>query len=298
MSAGDGGGVSARRWETDHAHDARHLLMWHTATTAGGDGAEMAVGRTRTAHGITTNRNACVGPMDGPRYTESHTTAEVPCSLAGCADGGGTDASEGRDTGRHGTTHGDAVCGGLPMGVVTAHAPQRTGTTKTDSVAAARALSDEGRDNGNEDRQAVAAHARVSATRLRQTHAVRQDKSGATVATCNYRKRTAVKSARNDDASGTCTDATRGQQHVRTKHAATDTPGACAHDIARREARDAVGGARGEEVSTTRGHGTGSTGRRMRTACGCVWDRCGPEHGHTRVHASGPDTGMAYTQRH
>ena len=78
------------------------------------------------------------------------------------------------------------------------------------------------------DRQAVAAHARVSATRLRQTHAVRQDKSGATVATCNHRKRTAVKSARDGDAGGTRADETRGQRHVRTTHAATDTPGACA----------------------------------------------------------------------
>ena len=112
------------------------------------------------------------------------------------------------------------------------------------------ALSDDDRDNGNEDRRAVAAHARVSATRLRQAHAVRQNKSGATVATCDYRKRTAVKSARDGDASGTRADETRGQRHVRTTHAATDTPGACAHDIARREASDAVGGARGAEVST------------------------------------------------
>ena len=171
-------------------------------------------------------------------------------SLAGCADGDGTDVSEGRDAGRHGATHGDAMCSGPPAGAVTVHASQRTETTKTDGVATARALSDDDRDNGNEDRRAVAAHARVSATRLRQAHAVRQNKSGATVATCDYRKRTAVKSARDGDASGTRADETRGQRHVRTTHAATDTPGACAHDIARREASDAVGGARGAEVST------------------------------------------------
>ena len=83
------------------------------------------------------------------------------------------------------------------------------------------------------------------------------DHSRATVATCDYRKRTAVKSARDGDASGTRADATRGQRHGRTKHAATDTPGACAHDIARREASDAVGGARGAEVSTTVATGQG-----------------------------------------
>ena len=113
------------------------------------------------------------------------------------------------------------------------------------------AISDDDRDDSDGDgRAAVAARVRVSAMQLRQAHAARRDESGATVATSNYRKRTAVKSARDGDASGARASETGEQRRVRTTRAAADTPGACTHDIAGSEVRDAVGGERGTEVST------------------------------------------------